>query len=98
MERLNGYSLEDGKKLYVGPFQRKSERENEMRRQHEENLKIRSNNLSLYVSNLDTAVDEKFLEAIFSKFGNVTKAHVSIFRYEMPKFLILIRILDYENW
>jgi len=79
MEKLNGYLLEDGKNLYVGPFQRKSERQNELRRIREENLNKRSNNLCLYVSNLDTMVDEKMLEAIFNKFGRVTKTRVSIF-------------------
>jgi len=78
MEKLNGHLLENGKNLYVGLFQRKSERQNELRRIQEENLNTRSNNLCLYVSNLDTMVDEKILEAIFNKFGRVTKTHVSI--------------------
>ncbi len=78
MEKLNGYLLEDGKNLYVGPFQRKSERQNELRRIQEENLTKRSNNLCLYISNLDSMIDENILEAIFSKFGRITKTHVSI--------------------
>ncbi len=65
--------------MYVGPFQRKSERLNELRRIREEDLNTRSNNLCLYISNLDTMVDEKFLEFIFNKFGRVTKTHVSIY-------------------
>jgi RNA recognition motif-containing protein len=64
--------------LYVSPFQRKSERQNELRKIQEENLNKRSNNLCLYISNLDTTIDEKILEAIFTKFGKITKTHVSI--------------------
>jgi hypothetical protein len=64
--------------LYVGPFQRKSERLNELRRIREEDLNTRSNNLCLYISNLDTMIDEKLLEGLFNKFGRVTKIHVSI--------------------
>lgn len=78
MEKLNGYELEDGKNLYVGPFQKKSERQKDLQRIQEENLNKRSNNLCLYISNLDLMVDEKILEAIFTKFGKVTKAHVRI--------------------
>jgi len=89
MEKLNGYTLEDGKKLYVAPFQRKSERENELRKIHEENLNQRSNNLCLYISNLDMMVDENILEAIFSKFGQVTKTHVCIDRRRSMKYIHL---------
>jgi RNA recognition motif-containing protein len=78
MENLNGYSLNDGKHLYVAPFQRKNERVNEIRRLQEENYNRRANNQCLYISNLDTIIDEKQLEAIFSKFGIVTKTHVSV--------------------
>jgi RNA recognition motif-containing protein len=80
MEKLNGCLLDDGKYLYVAPFQRKSERQNELRRIQAENINQRSNNLCLYISNLDVTIDEKLLEAIFNKFGRVTKTHVSIYK------------------
>jgi RNA recognition motif-containing protein len=99
MEKLNGYALEDGKNLYVAPFQRKSERQNELRRIQEENLNRRSNNLCLYISNLDIMVDEKILEALFTKFGKVTKTHVRISREEIYTFVfILIHFVDSEKW
>ncbi|CAF1069967.1 unnamed protein product [Adineta ricciae] len=76
MEHLNGHPLEQNKHLYVAFFQTKSEREKELRRVHEENRERRSHQLCLYVSNLDTMIDEKQLENIFSKFGTITKTHI----------------------
>ncbi|CAF3137969.1 unnamed protein product [Rotaria sp. Silwood2] len=76
MMNLNGHILEDGKQLYVGPFQKKSERQNDLQRMREENHHIQSNNLSLFVSNLDPVIDEQLLEVIFTKFGKVTKTHI----------------------
>lgn len=78
MEKLNGYLLDDNKHLYVGYFQKKSERQKELQRIQEENHNRQSNDLCLYVSNLDITIDEKFLETIFSDFGRITKAHVNI--------------------
>lgn len=72
--------------MYVGPFQKKSERQYELRRLHRENLSQRADNLSLYISNMDSLIDEKILEAIFSKYGRVTKTHVS-----MEKITCLLR-------
>ncbi|CAF0862576.1 unnamed protein product [Rotaria sordida] len=76
MMNLNGYVLHDGKQLYVGRFQKKSERQNELLRIREENQHKQSNNLSLFVSNLDPLIDEQLLEVIFTKFGRVTKTHI----------------------
>ncbi|CAF1254957.1 unnamed protein product [Adineta ricciae] len=76
MEHLNGHPLEQNKHLYVGFFQRKSERQKELRRAQEEIWGRRSHQLCLYVSNLDTMIDEKQLENIFSKFGTITKTHI----------------------
>ncbi|UJR32290.1 hypothetical protein I4U23_019754 [Adineta vaga] len=36
----------------------------------------RSNQLCLYISNLDTMIDEKYLEEISSRFGTITKTHI----------------------
>jgi hypothetical protein len=77
MEKLNGYLLDDNKRLYVAPFQRKSERQKILQRIHEENYETRSNNFCLYVSNLDIMIDENLLEQVFSRFGRVIKTHVS---------------------
>lgn len=70
--------MENGKCLYVGFFQKKSERVQELRRLHQDNLSKRADNLCLYLSNLDRMIDEKILEAIFSQYGPVTKTHVCI--------------------
>lgn len=75
---MNGHLLADGQRLYVGYFQKKAQRVNELRRIHEENLTKRSNDLCLYISNLDTTVNETILEGLFSRFGKVTKVHVRI--------------------
>jgi hypothetical protein len=77
MDKLNEYSLDDGKYLYVAPFQRKSERQNVLRQNQADNYNQRSSNLCLYISNLDMTIDERVLEVIFNKFGRVTKTHVS---------------------
>lgn len=75
--RLDGYILEDGKRLYVGPFQKKTLRQKELQRMHQENQHKESQSVSLYISNLDVTIDERLLELIFSKYGNVTGTNVS---------------------
>ena len=62
---MNGHRLENGKQLYVGRFQRRAER-SEMRTQQG----------SLYLSNLDLNIDEYFLHEIFNRFGKITHIHV----------------------
>lgn len=76
---MNGHRLDNGNCLYVGPFQRKADRQQDLQRIHQENLIKRAENLCLYISNMDTSIDEKILESIFSKFGHVTKTHVCLF-------------------
>ncbi|KAI8892512.1 putative PAB1-mRNA polyadenylate-binding protein [Globomyces pollinis-pini] len=68
-----------GKVLYVGRAQKKSEREEDLRRQYE---KIREEKLSkyqgvnLYVKNLDDAIDEEKLRQEFSVFGVITSCKI----------------------
>ncbi|CAF4046525.1 unnamed protein product [Adineta steineri] len=76
IDKLNGYLLDDNKHLYVGIFQRKSERQKELQQVHAENIDKRSNNLCLYISNLDVKIDEIFLGNLFNQFGQVTKTHI----------------------
>ncbi|KAJ3061636.1 Protein phosphatase PP2A regulatory subunit B [Quaeritorhiza haematococci] len=69
----------DGRQLYVSRAQKKSEREEELRRQYE---KIREEKLNkyqgvnLYVKNLDDSMDDEKLRQEFSVFGTITSAKI----------------------
>ncbi|KAK9710061.1 Protein phosphatase PP2A regulatory subunit B [Basidiobolus ranarum] len=69
----------NGKKLYVGRAQKKSEREEELKRQYEQ-AKIEKLNkyqgVNLYVKNLEDDVDDDKLRQEFSVYGVITSAKV----------------------
>jgi len=79
VDELNGKETTDGKQLYVGRAQKKSEREKELKDmfqkiQHERSSKYQG--VNLYVKNLDTAVDDETLRREFSQSGTITSAKV----------------------
>ena len=68
-----------GQALYVGRAQKKSEREEELRKQHEAARQEKASKyqgVNLYVKNLDDDIDDEKLREIFSGAGTVTSAKV----------------------
>ncbi|KAL9001303.1 MAG: hypothetical protein Q9169_000194 [Polycauliona sp. 2 TL-2023] len=68
-----------GQNLYVGRAQKKHEREEELRKQHEAaraEKVSKYQGVNLYVKNLDDDVDDEKLREIFSSAGNITSAKV----------------------
>lgn len=68
-----------GQVLYVGRAQKKSEREEELRKQHEAARQEKASKyqgVNLYVKNLDDDVDDEKLREIFAGAGTVTSAKV----------------------
>ncbi|KAL6717524.1 Protein phosphatase PP2A regulatory subunit B [Lecanora helva] len=68
-----------GQVLYVGRAQKKSEREEELRKQHEAARQEKASKyqgVNLYVKNLDDDIDDEKLREIFSGAGTVTSAKV----------------------
>ena len=68
-----------GQKLYVGRAQKKSEREEELRKQHEaakQEKQSKYQGINLYVKNLNDDVDDDKLREIFAAAGTITSAKV----------------------
>ncbi|QIW99285.1 hypothetical protein AMS68_004803 [Peltaster fructicola] len=68
-----------GQKLYVGRAQKKHEREEELRRQHEATRLEKTSKyagVNLYVKNLADDVDDEELRKIFEPYGAITSAKV----------------------
>ncbi|KAL8811004.1 MAG: hypothetical protein Q9223_001987 [Gallowayella weberi] len=68
-----------GQSLYVGRAQKKHEREEELRKQHEAaraEKVSKYQGVNLYVKNLDDDIDDDRLRDIFSSAGNITSAKV----------------------
>ncbi|KAF9284481.1 Protein phosphatase PP2A regulatory subunit B, partial [Mortierella alpina] len=68
-----------GKKLFVTRAQKKSEREEELRRQYEQQKMEKLNKyqgINLYVKNLDDDIDDERLRQEFSVYGVITSAKV----------------------
>jgi len=69
----------NGKKLFVGRFQKKAERVSVLRKMHEEKKQERNNRymgINLYIKNLDDTIDDERLRKEFSSFGTITSAKV----------------------
>jgi polyadenylate-binding protein len=78
VQNLNGYSLGD-KQLYVGRFQKKNERQSEIKRKKDLQRQERMNKyqgVNLYIKNLDDTIDDERLKKEFSKFGTITSARI----------------------
>ncbi|KAI9790444.1 MAG: Protein phosphatase PP2A regulatory subunit B [Peltula sp. TS41687] len=68
-----------GQKLYVGRAQKKHEREEELRKQHEAvrvEKATKYQGVNLYVKNLDDDVDDEKLRDMFTPYGTITSAKV----------------------
>lgn len=78
VEEQNDKEIE-GKTLYVGRAQKKSEREAELRAKFEQ-LKMdhlsKYQGVNLYIKNLDDEVDDEKLRGIFNPFGLITSSKV----------------------
>ncbi|ORX47696.1 polyadenylate binding protein [Hesseltinella vesiculosa] len=73
-----------GKRLFVTRAQKRSERDEELRRQHESFGQSRSRynqGVNLYIKNLSDDVNDEVLRSSFSKFGTITS--VKVMREEM---------------
>jgi len=78
VEALNGTNFEN-KILYVARAQKKREREEEKRRNRENRkreLVSRSQNVNLYIKNIDETVTEAKLKEIFSPYGTITSCKI----------------------
>lgn len=77
--QLNNKDSPNGKLLFVGRAQKKSEREAELRSKFEALKNERLNKyqgVNLYVKNLEDNVDDEKLKAEFAPFGNITSCKV----------------------
>jgi len=78
---LNGTELagSNGKPLYVGRAQKKSERQAELKKKFDA-MKMerinRTHGVNLYIKNLDDTIDDDRLRQEFAPFGNITSAKV----------------------
>ena len=78
VDELNNKDFK-GQDLYVGRAQKKSEREEELRKQHEAARQEKASKyqgVNLYVKNLDDDIDDEKLREIFAGAGTVTSAKV----------------------
>ncbi|MED6149578.1 Polyadenylate-binding protein 8 [Stylosanthes scabra] len=78
VEALNGKKIDD-KEWYVGKAQKKSERENELRRRFEQTVKEsvdKYQGVNLYLKNLDDTINDEKLRELFSEFGSITSCKV----------------------
>lgn len=78
VEELNDKDFK-GQTLYVGRAQKKHEREEELRKQHEAARVEKASKyqgVNLYVKNLDDDIDDEQLREIFAAFGTITSAKV----------------------
>lgn len=78
VDALNGKDI-NGKALYVGRAQKKSEREAELKNKFEAMKNERLNKyqgVNLYVKNLEDGVDDEKLRAEFAPFGTITSCRV----------------------
>jgi len=79
VEKLNGSTTNDGKVLFVGRAQKKSEREAELKALFEqEKLKRyeKSQGANLYLKNLDKSLNDEKLKELFSEFGTIKSCKV----------------------
>lgn len=79
VEKLNGSTTNDGKVLFVGRAQKKSEREAELKALFEqEKLKTseKSQGANLYLKNIDKSFNDEKLKELFSEFGTITSCKV----------------------
>ena len=69
----------NGKRIFVGRFQKKVERSSNLKKMYEEKKQERQNRyigINLYIKNLDDTIDDERLRKEFSSFGTITSAKV----------------------
>ncbi len=79
IKALNGKEVQDGRQLYVGRAQKKSEREAEMRQQAEQRKLERISKyqgINLYVKNLEDSINDDKLREEFAPYGTITSCRV----------------------
>lgn len=74
VEKLNGFAV-NGKQIYVGRAQKRSERDEVLRSQRAEQLQ-KYQGANVYVKNLDDNVDDEKLQQEFGRFGPIVSAKV----------------------
>ena len=82
----------NGKKLFVGRFQKRAERANVLKKLYDERKQERNNRymgINLYIKNLDDTIDDEKLRKEFSSFGTITSAKV-FFKIIFIGFVFLI--------
>jgi polyadenylate-binding protein len=97
VSKLHDYEFR-GKKLFVSRAQKKSEREDELRRQHEYQRVEKPpkyQGVNLYVKNLADDVDDELLRIEFARYGQITSAKVM--RDEKVSGFILIGLKKKRN-
>lgn len=80
VQNLNGFTVGD-KQLFVGRFQKKNERQSEIKRKKDMQRQERINKyqgVNLYIKNLDDSIDDERLRKEFAKFGSITSAKVMV--------------------
>ncbi|CAJ0920600.1 unnamed protein product, partial [Ranitomeya imitator] len=78
VNEMNGKNV-NGKAIYVGRAQRKSERQAELRKKFEQIKQeriTRSQGVNLYIKNLADYIDDRLLHQVFSRYGTITSAKV----------------------
>ncbi|XP_075684163.1 polyadenylate-binding protein 1-A-like [Rhinoderma darwinii] len=78
VDEMNGKHV-NGKAIYVGRAQKKSERQDELRRKFEQIKQeriSRSQGINLYIKNLAECIDDRRLHQAFSPYGTITSAKV----------------------
>jgi len=69
----------NGKKMFVGRFQKRAERASVLKKIHEEKKQERNNRymgINLYIKNLDDTIDDERLRKEFASFGTITSAKI----------------------
>lgn len=80
IDDMNGKEI-DGKKLYVGRAQTKSERKTALKKQFEQSRLENATKylgVNLYVRNLDDSITDEKLKEAFAPFGTITSARVML--------------------
>ncbi|KAM4027635.1 polyadenylate-binding protein 1-A-like isoform 1-T3 [Anomaloglossus baeobatrachus] len=77
---MNGKDV-NGKAIYVGRAQKKSERQAELRKRFEQIKQeriTRSQGINLYIKNIADCIDDNLLYQVFSPYGTITSAKVMV--------------------
>ena len=87
IDEMNGQEL-FGKIIYVGRAQKKSERDEDLRRQFE-SLKLerlsKYQGVNLYVKNLSETIDDERLKQEFSPYGNISSCKIMLDEKQVSK-------------